>query len=93
MTPTVDIAELRAELDTVSSGIAYSINREIVALTIAQRDALLPDEKHPGTVSLSHTFRSIGCVLEVLEAKADQMQALRRRILNAEDARHQQVAS
>ena len=93
MTPTTDIAELRAELNALSSSIAYRLNGGIMSLTVAQADAMRPDERHHGTISLGHALRTISSSLEAISWDADRLQSLRRRILDAEDTTERRVAS
>ena len=93
MTSTVDIDELRAELNVLSDGLVQKILDEITRLSGAAEVANCAEETHPGVADLASRLSDTAHGCMDLIPDAHLLQSLARDILNAEDARHQQVAS
>ena len=92
MTPTVDIAELRAELERKSRALAVEIGYVIGDLVSVQYSALNMEEHHIGSDSMCEFLSRIVLELTPLALDAKDMQELVRRRNDAQDA-IKQVAS
>ena len=93
MTPTADIDELRTELHWQSRYLAKRLAVLILALGDAQIDAIDADETHVGGTTIGGKLADIANRILALVQEGHRLQALRRRILDAEDTADRRVAS
>ncbi|HDZ21952.1 hypothetical protein LCGC14_0568790 [marine sediment metagenome] len=93
MTPIATIDDLRAELERVSQRVARALNLAIRGIACAQASVLDMEEPHPGAESVKASLYAEMDRIHAAAWEAERMQSLARRILDAEDTSHRQVAS
>lgn len=93
MTPTTDIDVLRAELDKQSNLVARGLADAIEMLAGEFSAVLTPDEEHPGGRSIRKTLNTVAADINALSLEGHRLQALARRVYEAEDTTERRAAS